>query len=214
VAEARLDLQRVKWDRLIFIDQAQIKVGNGPLKGLAPAGKPAVDVGKTARQWGERLDFMGAVCGEGQVAFNLRTAKDRQKAKCKGWKKDMILRFIRDEVAGYCVAHDLEGAVVVVDKALRVTVEDVLSEMKRGGAERATKAMVMPTSSAKYISPLDNNLWHEMKHNLRNRACQDVKSLVTATRQVWAEISREHIQAYYRNCALQRRADPYYGRVI
>jgi hypothetical protein len=114
VAKTRTRLQRASLQQLIFIDQAQIKVGNGRLKGLAPKGKPAIDMGKTARSWGLRVDIMAAISGVGRVSLALMTATDRKEADTKGWRKRQVLRFIRVNVAGYVRRNGITGAVVVV----------------------------------------------------------------------------------------------------
>jgi hypothetical protein len=197
---------------LIFIDQSQIKVGNGRLKGLAPSGEPATDVGKTAREWGLRVDMMAAISGEGRVALKIMTPEDRKEVGTKGWRKWMVLRFIRVQVAGYVHRAGITDATVVVDKALKISAEEVEREMKRGGAVRVAPAVVMPASTPNYISPLDNNLWHEMKHAIREENAQDVDTLVRVIRKVWENISSDSIRAYYHQCALNRTGDPYRGR--
>jgi hypothetical protein len=212
VAKTRTRLQRASLQQLIFIDQAQIKVGNGRLKGLAPKGKPAIDMGKTARSWGLRVDIMAAISGVGRVSLALMTATDRKEADTKGWRKRQVLRFIRVNVAGYVRRNGITGAVVVVDKALRVKAEEVKAEMENGHAVQVAPAVVMPTSTAKYISPLDNNLWHQLKHAVRKQNAQTEDELVAAIRNEWQKISFDSIHNYYRHCALTRGADPYYGR--
>lgn len=155
---------------------------------------------------------MAAISGDGRVALKIMTPEDRKEAETKGWRKYMVLRFIRENVAGYVRRHGITGAVVVVDKALRVKAEEVKAEMEAGRAVEVAPAVVMPTSTAKYISPLDNNLWHELKHAVREHNAQTVDALVSAIRLEWANISIDSIHNYYKHCALTRTCDPYHGR--
>ena len=38
-----------------------------------------------------------------------------------------------------------------------------------GGAQNVRHVWILPTNTAKYVSPLDNNLWHSLKQRVRAR---------------------------------------------
>ena len=99
----------------------------------------------------------------------------------------MVLGFIRQKVGLYCRSYRIKRPVVVVDKALRIKKEEVEAELKAAGVEDVQAAVVMPASTPKLVSPLDNNLWHEMKAAIRRRNPQNEKALVECVKEEWAK---------------------------
>lgn len=212
IAEVRRKLQQSPTTQQVFIDQSQIKLNWGPTHGLSLAGTPAPVKGKTARHWEQRVDFMGAVCGGGQLAIEVKTPAERKESGVKGWRKVAVLDFIRRPLASAIRTRGLERVVLVADKALRIKPEELRDALVEGGVVRAQLGIVLPTSTAKYVSPLDNNLWHEMKAAIRRHDVTDVEALVPVIRAEWNNVSIDHIRNYYKHCALVRGADLYYGR--
>lgn len=155
---------------------------------------------------------MGAVCGDGQLALDIKTPDDRKAAGVKGFRKAAVLDFIRGPLARAIRTKGLERVIPVADKALRIRSHELTDALAEGGVVDPLPGVLLPTSTAKYVSPLDNNLWHEMKHNIRKHECTDVRRLVGIIRQEWKNVSIDHIKNYYKHCALTRRSDPYYGR--
>jgi hypothetical protein len=202
----------VALERLIFIDQSRINLESAPTHGLSPAGTPVIIWADKPEQWEPRIDFMGAVCGKQQLAFETKTDEQRRKEGVKGWTKAAVLSFIRLKVAPAVVKVCIEGAVVVVDKALKISGEDVHNAMVAGGAEDAKCGVVLPTASAKYVSPLDNTMWHQVKESIRAKQATSVTQLVQVIRRAWLAVTPEQIHAYYKHCALARGDDPFSGQ--
>ena len=98
IAQVRRLLQRTPTKRQVFIDQSQIKFNWGPT-GLSEAGTPAHIKGKQPRHWEQRVDFMGAVCGDGQLAIEVKTPEQRKASGVRGWRKAAVLDFIRNPLA-------------------------------------------------------------------------------------------------------------------
>jgi hypothetical protein len=155
---------------------------------------------------------MGAVCGGGQLAIQIATPAQRKANGVKGWRKATVLAFIQGPLARALRLREIESPVLVADKALRIKPEELRDALRDGGVVQPQLGVVLPTSSAKYVSPLDNNLWNEMKSAIRKREVNNVKALVPVIRAEWNKVSKEHIQNYYKHCALVRGDNPYYGR--
>jgi len=198
--------------RLIFIDQSRINLDGGPNYSLAPAGQPATIIGRRPKHWEPRVDFMGAVSGRRLLAFETKSPQERKAAGVKGWTKAMVLAFVREQLAPAVTEAELSGVTIVMDKALRITPEEVKSEMKEGGVDDVREVVILPTGSAKYVSPLDNTLWHELKQRVRARSTPTVEAAITALEQEWNAIPTASLGNSYRHCALTRGSDAFAGR--
>ena len=44
---------------------------------------------------------------------------------------------------------------------------EIEDELKKGGAKNIDEVWIFPTNAGKLCNPLDNNLWHSMKQNVR-----------------------------------------------
>lgn len=212
VAQTRKRLQRSAMGRLVFIDQSRINLNPGPNMGLAPLGAPAVIKAPKPAHWEPRIDFMGACSGSQLLALETKSATERKEEKVKGWRKNHVLAFVRDQLAPAITAAHLSGVTVVLDRALRIRPDDVTAALVAGGVHDAKEALVLPAGTAKYISPLDNTLWHEMKQRIRARAITTEDEAVAAIREEWEAVSVSHLRNYYHHCALTARTDPQKGR--
>jgi len=67
----------------------------------------------------------------------------------------------------------------------------------------------MPTASAKYISPLDNPLWHSFKETLRGHHPLTLADLPKLLEQTFLSLSKKEIRSAYRKCAITWGADPF-----
>ena len=123
--------------------------------------------------------------------------------------KDTVLGFIRSKVAPAIVEVGVKEPKVVVDKALRITAAEIREELKEGGVNDALPPLVMPRATAKYLSPLDNTLWHELKDRVRKRKPTTASGMAGIIREEWNAITPAHLHHYYHHCGLTRRSDPH-----
>ena len=198
--------------RLIFVDQSRINMNPGPNDGLSPSGEQTVVIGKRPKNWEPRFDFMGACTGRRLLALETRTPAERKAAGKKGWWKEDVIGFFRDTVAWAVLEADLHGVVIVIDKGLKITSGEVMAAMEEGGVDDVEEAVILPSSTAKYISPLDNTLWHDLKERIRARPLTSPAQALAALRAEWEATPLEHLRNYYHHCSLTRRTDPARGR--
>ena len=96
-----------------------------------------------------------------------------------------------------------------MDKGLVLKREEVLQEIEAGGARNIHDVWIFPTSTAKYVNPLDNTLWHSLKERVRAREPQTEDETAAAMEEEFMAFSEADIKGYYRHCALTRRSDPF-----
>ena len=179
-----------------------------PTRGLSLRGKPATVAAPKPSQWELRVDFMAAISGTQLLAFQTLTATQRRMKGVKGWRKKPVLKFFRVRLAPKVRQEGLDDVRVVVDKALRIKPTEIREEMKKGGVTRMKPPVVLPASSAKFVSPLDNTLWHQLKERVGNRKPTTESGLCRILREEFYKITPEQLHNYYVHCALTRRSDP------
>src|SRR3954454_14220407 len=86
---------------------------------------------------------------------------NRRKGKMgvKGYTKDMVKKFLKNQLAPQIEAMKVKEVIVCMDKGLSFKPEEAKEELKLGGAENLKDVWILPTNTAKFVSPLDNTLW-------------------------------------------------------
>ena len=88
----------------------------------------------------------------------------KYRRKCQRGKKD-VKPFLRKKVPQ--VAKLKENVIVGMDRGFHFKPHEVEDELKKGGAKNIEDVWIFPTNAGKLCNPLDNNLWHSMKQNVR-----------------------------------------------
>jgi DDE superfamily endonuclease len=217
VAKFRRKCQHVKKCRLIFIDGTGIRSEPRQLKGLAPKGLPALTSSSKPEKYQPRVDMYGAIAYTGPLACETVTSTQRKgivntrtrKKGVRGYTKSMVKNFLKEKLAPRVKRLKEQDVIIGLDKGLAVKREEVLQALEDGGARNIRDAWTFPTSTAKYVNPLDNTLWHSLKERVRARQPQSEDETATAMEEEFMAITEADIKGYYRHCALTRRSDPY-----
>ena len=191
----------------MFIDQSAIYLGAIPLRTIVPADESPTIATPVTTYFPPRVVVIGGVAYGATLPLQIMTPDDRKRLGIKGWRKRMVLDWMRVCLAPSINALGVDGMVVVADKALRIRPADIVDAVRAGGCSRVRTAWLIPTAAAKLVSPLDNTLWHEYKERVRKRLPTNIKQLRRALLDEWQAIDPEHIRNYYRHCALTRTAD-------
>lgn len=217
VEKFRRRCQRVKKDRLVFIDGTGMRAEPRRLKGLALKGRAAVTRVSKPEKYQSRIDMYGAIGYKGPLVCETVTSTQRKfivntrtkKKGVKGYTKSMLRKFIKEKLAPKIKRMKEKQVIIGLDKGLAITKEEVLEDLQAGGAKNVHDAWIFPTSTAKYVNPLDNTLWHSLKERVRERKPQSEEETATALEEEFMSISEADIKSYYRHCALTRRSDPH-----
>jgi hypothetical protein len=216
VAKFRRKCQRVKKNSLVFIDGTGMRAEPRKLKGLAPKGKTAVTRASKPEKYQPRVDMYGAIAYTGPLACETVTSTQRKaivntrtgKKGVRGYTKSMLRKFLKEKLAPKIKRMKEKQVIIGLDKGLALKKEEVLEDIQAGGAKNIHDAWIFPTSTAKYVNPLDNTLWHSLKERVRARKPQSEEETATALEEEFMSISEADIKGYYRHCALTRRSDP------
>ena len=212
VVEARKKLRQVPNKRLVFIDGSGMRSEPRPLKGLARAGQTPKTTAEKAEKYEPRVDIMGAVGYHAPLACETKTSTQRRvipnprrnKIGVKGYTKPMVKNFLKNELAPKISEMKVKDVIVCMDKGLSFKEEEAKEQLRAGGAQNVKEVWILPTNSAKHISPLDNNLWHSLKERVRARKPRTEVGTARIIKQEFMSTS----QSYFRNCRLTWRSDP------
>ena len=95
-----------------------------------------------------------------------------------------------------------------MDKGLTSKEEEAKNEFKLGGTDKVKEIWILPTNTAKFVSPLDNNLWHSLKERVRAKKPRSEVETARIVEEEFMNISKTDVTNYFKNCKLTRRADP------
>ena len=101
----------------------------------------------------------------------------------------------------------VKNVIVCMNKGLSFKEEEAKEQLRAGGAQNVKEVYILPTNTAKQISPLDNTLWNSLKERVRARKPRTEGGTARILKQEFMSISRRDIQSYYRNCRLTWRSD-------
>ncbi len=102
-----------------------------------------------------------------------------------------------------------QGPIICMDKGLAFKEEEVKEAIHDGGGTNLCDVWFFPTNTAKFVSPLDNNLWHELKDRVRAQKPATEDSTARTLQRQFMATQPTAIENYYRHCSLTRRSDPY-----
>ncbi len=205
VMQFRRKASRVNKNKLVFLDATGMKANPQEIYGLAPAGRQARARAPRAQAYEPRVDLLGAVTLTEPLAVTTTTPEERKEMGVKGFRKPQVKDFFRVDLAPV-LAEKKERMVIVMDKGLNFKPEEVKREIKAGGAEVAD-VWILPTSTAKLVSPLDNCLWHDVKTAVRKQKTQGADELADAMENTFMALSETEIKPHYQHCALTTRSD-------
>ena len=216
VVEIRKKLSRVAKKRLVFMDGSGMRSEPRPLKGLAPAGQTPKTTAEKPEKYEPRVDIMGAVGYNGPLACETKTSSQRRvipnpkkgKTGVKGYTKPMVKDFIRSELAPKIMEIKVKDVVVVMDKGLSFKAEEAKKQFTAGEAKNVKNVLILPTNTAKYVSPLDNTLWHSLKERVRARKPKTEAGTARILKEEFMGINQTDIQNYFTKCKLSWRSAP------
>ena len=200
---------------MIFIDGSGLRSEPRPQKGLAPAGQTPKTTAEKPEKYKPRVDIIGAVGYNAPLACETKTSSQRRaipnpkkrKTGVKGYTKAMVKDFLQSELAPKIMNMKVKDVVVCMDKGLAFKEEEAKEQFTAAGAKNVKKVLILPTNTAKHVSPLDNTLWHSLKERVRARKPRTEAGTARILKEEFMGISQMDIQNYFRKCRLTWRSD-------
>ncbi|CAF4054813.1 unnamed protein product [Rotaria sordida] len=183
-----------------------------PHRTLVASGyQPLIIVDKPTA-YAERYDFIGAINGSQAIACMTLTPVDRRNKDIKGVRKEVVNEWIMKSLVPAINRLHIDSMHLICDRSRTHNKANMMKALKNGKCKSVIDIHYMPTASAKYISPLDNPLWHSFREVIRKQHPLTTSSLPSILSQTFYSLSRKEISGAYRKCAITYGAGVYYDK--
>lgn len=140
------------------------------------------------------------------------TLEDRNRWKINGVRQSVINQWITNTLASAINRLHNDNIYLVCDKSSAHNAESMVRALQAGECESVKKVLFMLTGSAKYLSPLDNPLWHGFKEDIRSHHSLLPDDTLMTLSDTFYSLSEQKIKNAYRKWSLLRGTDEYSGR--
>lgn len=178
---------------------------------VAPGPQPLILV-REPSAYAKRFDFIGAVNGSQPLACGTITPEHRVNLGVKGFRKEVVNQWITDTLAPSINRLGMKNLYLICDKSSSHNPIDMMQALRAGKCYCVKTILHMPTGSAKYLSPLDNPLWHPFRETIRSKHPLipiDIPGLLSQT---FYSLSTQQIKNAYRKCGYAQEIDACYDR--
>jgi hypothetical protein len=201
---------RLPKSNVLFIDETYLRLNAVPSKTLVAPGQSKFVVAEDTSAYAARYDMIACCSGTRVFPPKIFTPADRQALGVKGIRKHMILKYIEDILAQAAGALDLYPLVLVMDKSTAHNAGEMLQMFHDNGCQDMQRIYLMPTNSAKRMSPLDNSLFHSWKLKCKKRGHLKEANIEQIMADCWNTINESTLRNYYRHCGLMYGRDVYF----
>jgi len=202
VRQFRQKCHQLKACELVFLDQTNMKEEPQPLHGLAPKGKAAKSSSPKREAYKARVDFCAAISLHGPLCCSSTTPEMRKLEEVRGYTKQLILEWLNEELSQSLQAMAPHKIVVCMDKGLKITKEEVMEELEKGGATNVQDALIMPTNAGKLANPLDNAMWADVKRRVRELKPKLPNEVAEIFEQEFMSTPSAKIKGWYRKAGV------------
>lgn len=209
IATIRRKLQKIDKGRVLFLDETAVRISEAPTHTLvAPRQQPFVITEETS-SYAARFDMIACCTGKETLVSKIYTPKERGSEGARGVNQDMLLKFIDDILAQAVEGLNRYPLILVLDRSTIHTPHKILQAFHDRSSFSITEVLLMPTASAKRLSPLDNALFHDWKEAIRKQCPLTKKKIEQVMADEWNNITSTQLHAHYKHCALFDNQDEY-----
>jgi hypothetical protein len=140
------------------------------------------------------------------------TPTDRKTRKVDGVRKEIVNEWIINTLSPAINRLRINNIYLTCDKSRAHNRRDMIEALKAGKCKSVVDVCNMPTASAKYVSPLDNPIWHKYKEVIRNQYPITTTNLPSVLSQTFLSLSKEEIKNAYLKCAITRGVNVFYDQ--
>jgi hypothetical protein len=208
IATLRRKIQKISKKRVLFLDETAVRLSEAPNSTLVVPGEKEYVLAEDTTSYARRYDMIACCNGEQVFPPMIFSPQERSDAGVKGINKKMLEKYVQEILAQSVGALNLYPIYLVMDKAT-IHNQNLVQEFHDMGCQDLKEVWLMPTQSAKRMSPLDNALFHDWKERVRNRAHITKHNIEQIMADEWNNTPAEQIKAHYRHCLLTDLHDVY-----
>ncbi len=140
------------------------------------------------------------------------TPEDRKSRQVKGVRQMVINQWITDTLAPAINQLHIDNVYLICEKINAHSDEGMMHALRADKCRSVKKILYIPTASAKYLSPLDNPLWHNFREVIRAEHPLSTTDIPSVLSETFYSLSKQTIKSAYSKCGLMPGTDEYYDR--
>jgi hypothetical protein len=212
IATVRQFCQTIDAKRLLFLDETAIRISEAPRTTLVAPGEKQFVIVNDSSSYAGRYDMIACISGEKAFPPAIFSPNDRKQLKVKGIRQFMLLDYIHNTLAPAVRALRIRPLYLYLfmDKSRTHNRKKILDEFQSSGCTEIIDVQILPSKSSKRISPLDNSFFAEFKQKVRQNSPLAETNIKSIMMNSYQSISKQHINSYYRHCALLPSVNVYH----
>lgn len=208
IAQLRRKIQKISKERVLFLDETAVRLSEAATSTLVAPGQQPYVLATETSSYSKRFDMIACCNGKQVFPPMIFTPSERIEAGVRGINKKMLIKYIQTILAQQIGALDKYPIFLVLDRA-SIHKGDLLQEFHDMGCQDLKEILLMPTNTAKRMSPLDNALFHDWKAAVRNHGPMTLRNIQQVMADEWNNLSSAKIHAHFQHCGLTHRRDVY-----
>ncbi|MDR3549225.1 MAG: hypothetical protein P4M11_13350 [Candidatus Pacebacteria bacterium] len=201
IADTRRKLRALPDGHVLFLDETAMRVNEAPTSTIVLPGEQQFVLAENTTSYATRYDMIACCTSKETLPPIIYAPNERR----KGIDTEMLLAYIRDFLAQSAGALDRYPLTLVVDQSPIHNTERMLEAFHDWGCQELTEIVLMPSMSAKRLSPLDNALFHDWKERVRKHAPITSENIRRLMSDEWNNLPASLLAAHYRHCLLRPR---------
>jgi len=207
IATIRRKIQRIGIKHVLFLDETHKREGDVESYTIVLPGESSFIQSANTSTYAARFDMIACVSGTTTLPHMIYSPQERG----KGITREMLIDYIRNLLAQAAGALDIFPLHLYIDKArIHLDIEEIKQTFNDWGCQELVKVHLLPSASAKRVSPLDNalfNLWRQRVLSTDSLTLFNIKHRMS---RYWNSIIKKEIQSQFRHCGLMRGKDVYF----
>jgi hypothetical protein len=209
IREMRRKFQRIDKSRLLFLDETAVRLNEARTRTVVLPGEKEYVIATDTTSYAKRYDMIACITGKEVLLPKIFTPQERADADVRGINRRMLHQFIDDTLAQAVEGLDRYPLTLVVDRA-SIHKGDLLEWFHNRSSYSITEVILLPSMSAKRLSPLDNALFQDWKEAVCKHGPLTLQNIQQVMSDEWNKLSPKLLAAHYRNCGLTGHKNPYF----
>lgn len=209
IAKVRNKLQRIPFRNIIFLDETYLRISDSPRQTLLMPSETECVIVEENSSYAARYDMITFVSGEEVFPAKIYSPQDRAQLGVSGITTDMLHAFIEDFLGRAIAATDRYPLYLLCDKSTIHKIDQLKESFENGFCFEIVDISLLPTKSAKRLSPLDNGLYHDWKERCRKHYPISYSNIKQIMNDEWEKTTKEQLRSYYKHCLFSRGSNVY-----
>lgn len=208
IASFRRKVVREGIHRFLFVDETALRLSEADTHTIVLPGEQPFVIASETSSYAKRYDMIACCTSTKTLLPMIYSPAERSDAGVKGINGAMLLQFSDNFLAQAVEAIDFYPLTLVLDRAaIHLNTNAILQAFRDRSCNVIKDIILLPPTSAKRLSPLDNSLFHDWKQICRQHCPLTDRTIKQVMNDAWSHLDPA---PHYRNCGLTSTKDVYF----